>query len=181
MTLADFMLLGKSSATGAWCKFPRDVLPLFGSGMKPQRCTKTAKFDEERGAVSTSEHTPCGDPLDFWAYAALALINAPRVIGRKQHMPHERIEREQLKQLGLVGKFPLRAWTEIVLTVAPADNRTGEPSTEAHLTGEKCLHYCRTHLRVRLGTLEYVEGHWRGNPALGMKRNRYRLEKEKQP
>jgi hypothetical protein len=27
-----------------------------------------------------------------------------------------------------------------------------------------------------MGQLEYVESHWRGNPALGMKRSRYRLE-----
>jgi hypothetical protein len=109
-------------------------------------------------------------------YAVLALINSPRVIGQRQHMPHERIEREKLKALGLVGKFPLRAWTEILLSVAPPDDRTGEPSNEAHLTGEKCLHFCRTHLRVRLGQLEYVEGHYRGNPALGFKRSRYKLE-----
>jgi hypothetical protein len=31
-------------------------------------------------------------------------------------------------------------------------------------------------LRVRRGALEYVHGHWRGNPALGMKRGDYRVE-----
>jgi hypothetical protein len=112
----------------------------------------------------------------FICYAFLALINTPRIIGRRQHMPHERVEREKLKALGLVGKFPLHAWTEIVLKVAPPDDRTGEPSTEGHLTGERCLHFVRTFLRVRMGQLEYVESHWRGNPALGMKRSRYRLE-----
>jgi hypothetical protein len=114
--------------------------------------------------------------VHFWLYAALALINTPRIIGRRQHMPHERVEREKLKGLGLVGKFPLHAWTEIILKVAPPDVRTGEPSTEAHLTGERCLHFVRTFLRVRMGQLEYVDAHWRGNPALGMKRSRYRLE-----
>jgi hypothetical protein len=51
-----------------------------------------------------------------------------------------------------------------------------EPASEGHLTGEKCLHFVRTFLRVRMGQLEYVDAHWRGNPALGMKRSRYRLE-----
>jgi hypothetical protein len=145
-------------------------LPLIGSGPKP--C-----LDGIASAVK--EH---GDPriyLSFWlAYAALAIINSPRIIGQRQHMPHERVEREKLKALGLVGKFPLRAWTEIVLKVALPDDKSGEPSKEAHLTGEKCLHYCRTHLRWCEGRLEYlpVEGHWRGNPALGIKRSRYRVE-----
>ena len=48
-----------------------------------------------------------------------------------------------MQPLGLVGKFPLRAWTENILKVALPDDRTGEPSKEARLTGEKCLHYCR--------------------------------------
>jgi hypothetical protein len=117
----------------------------------------------------------------FKIYAALALINSPRIIGRRQHMPHERVEREKLKALGLIGKFPLHAWTEIILKVAPPDERTGEPASEAHLVGEKCLHFVRTFLRVRMGQLEYVESHWRGNPALGMKRSRYRLEPGAQP
>jgi hypothetical protein len=56
---------------------------------------------------------------------------------------------KRMQPLGLVGKFPLRAWTENILKVALPDDRTAEPSKEAHLTGEKCLHYCRTHLRVR--------------------------------
>jgi hypothetical protein len=31
-------------------------------------------------------------------------------------------------------------------------------------------------LGVRLGQPEYVEGCWRGNPALGIKRSRYKLD-----
>jgi hypothetical protein len=153
-------------------------LPLIGSGLKPQRYYvhgnsdgQTRRFDRPTASVH-----------DFVDYATLALINSPRVIGQRGHYPHGRAERERLKKLKLVGKFPLRAWTEILLEVAPnpQDRSTGAP-VEMYLTGERCLHYCRTYLRVRHGMLEYVEGHWRGNPALGMKRSRYRLEKERQP
>jgi hypothetical protein len=153
------------------------TLPLVASGRKPDREAQRewSKVVQEREPML---------PLDdaslmaahFVIYAALALINTPRVIGQRRHMPHERIERDKLKSLGLVGKFPLHAWTEIILRVALPDDRTGEPSREAHLTGEKCLHFCRTHIRVRLGLLEYVEGHYRGNPALGFKRSRYSVE-----
>jgi hypothetical protein len=150
------------------------ALPLVHSGLKPQRSREYFRGSEVRVFDK-----PVADREDFWNYATLALINTPRVIGQKQHNSNERIERDKLKRMKLVGKFPLRAWTEIVLRVKTnPDDRSDEPSQEAHLTGERCLHYCRTYLRVRMGMLEYVEGHWRGNPALGMKRSRYRLEKE---
>ena len=148
-------------------------LPLVHSGLKPQRYSeiKSVNGDVRKFGKPTARID------DFIHYALLALINTPRVIGQRTHWPHERLEREKLKKLNLVGKFPLRAWTEIILKIAQQDNRTGEPSEEHHLTGERCLHFCRTYLRVRLGMIEYVEGHWRGNPALGMKRSRYRVEK----
>jgi hypothetical protein len=150
------------------------VLPLVHSGLKPQRSREHFRGDDARVFDQ-----PVAATEDFWNYATLALINTPRVIGQKQHNPNERIERDKLKKMKLVGKFPLRAWTEIVLRVTTnPEDRSNELSQETHLTGERCLHYCRTYLRVRKGMLEYVEGHWRGNPALGMKRSRYRLEKE---
>jgi hypothetical protein len=150
------------------------TLPLINSGLKPQRSYEHKNFD---GGVRRFDR-PVASIEDFFHYAILSLINTPRIIGQRQHMPHLRAERDQLKKLKLVGKFPLRAWTEILLTVAMPQTRYEEPSQEAHLTGERCLHYCRTHIRVRLGMLEYVEGHWRGNPALGMKRSRYRLAED---
>jgi hypothetical protein len=152
-------------------------LPLVGSGLKPQR---SYEHVSSQGEVRQFDR-PTGAIQDFVDYATLALINSPRVIGQRGHYPHGRTERDLLKKLKLVGKFPLRAWTEIMLEVTPfpRDARR-EGSKEMHLTGEKCLHYCRTYLRVRLGQLEYIEGHWRGNPALGMKQSRYRLEKGKQ-
>jgi hypothetical protein len=145
-------------------------LPLVNSGGQPSR--HRSRLGPDGNAHPCEAH---GCELTFDAYAALALINSPRVIGQRQHMPHERIEREKLKQRRLVGKFPVQAWTEIMLTVAPPDARSGEPASEGHLTGDKCLHFCRTHLRARRGRLEYVEGHWRGDPALGIKQSRYRV------
>jgi len=108
-------------------------------------------------------------------YAALAIINSPRMIGRKQHSPHRGLERRLLNAKHLVGKFPLHAWTELKLSVADIGKKSDGTSHEAHYTGEKCLHFCRSHLRVRNGRLERVSAHWRGNPALGIKRTRYRL------
>lgn len=105
---------------------------------------------------------------------SLALINTPRVIGRKQHMPHAGLQKRLAASRGMVGKFPLHGWTEIVLEVTPP-KMAGDTVHEARLTGERCLHFCRAHLRIRNGGLEIVKSHWRGDPALGMKRTRYRL------
>jgi hypothetical protein len=106
------------------------------------------------------------------AHFMLVLINSPRIIGRRQHMPNVGLERRLTRGLG-VGKFPLHAWTEIRLEVAkPTFIDDGEPH-EAHLTGRRALHFCRKHIRIRNGQLEYVSAHWRGDPALGIKRSRY--------
>ena len=106
------------------------------------------------------------------AYALLAIINTPRIIGRKQHMPHRGLERALIRSLG-AGRFPLHAWTEVVLSMKFRED--GDGDHETHLTGQRCLHFCRAHLRVRQGQLQFVRAHWRGDPALGMKRTRYRL------
>lgn len=106
-------------------------------------------------------------------YGALVLINTPRLIGRKQHMPHRGLERRLTCAKGLVGKFPLHAWTELKLSVSAMMKQADGTEHEAHYTGEKCLHFCRAHLRVKNGRLEQVRSHWRGNPALGIKRTRY--------
>jgi hypothetical protein len=104
----------------------------------------------------------------------LLFVNSPKIIGRRQRMPHAGLERRLTRALGY-GSFPLHAWHEIKLEVAkPVEIDDGKPH-EAHLTGARALHFCRAHLRVKQGRLEYVSSHWRGDPAVGVKRARYRL------
>lgn len=108
-------------------------------------------------------------------YAALALINTPRIFGRRQHEPHRGLARDLVRTKSAVGKFPLHAWTEIKLEITDP-RETGESSSRSvHYTGERARHFCRTHLRIRLGKVELVPSHWRGNEALGIKHSRYRL------
>lgn len=103
----------------------------------------------------------------------LTLINTPKVIGRQQHMPNASLERRLLKRRRDIGRFPLHAWTEIKLQIhAPANLSDDEP-VEAHLTGQRALHFCRAHLRVKNGRVEFVRSHWRGDASLGIKRSRY--------
>lgn len=107
--------------------------------------------------------------------AFLLFINTPRVIGRRQHMPHRGLAKRLLKARGPIGKFPLNAWTEILLEVTPPADAFDDDSVEARLTGQRALHFCRAHLRVRLGRLEFVKSHWRGDASLGIKHSRYRV------
>lgn len=106
--------------------------------------------------------------------ATLALINTPKIIGRDQHLPNRGLERSLQKQS--IGKYPLHAWNELKLRVAkPIEIDDGEPH-EDHLTGRRALHFCRAHLRIKLGKIEHVTSHWRGDAALGIKQTRYRVE-----
>jgi hypothetical protein len=104
---------------------------------------------------------------------ALGLINTPRLIGRRQHMPDAKLEKSLLSRKLQIGNFAVRAWTEILLKVCPTVDASSGPSRVAHLTGQKAMHFCRAHLRLRLGRLEIVRGHWRGDASLGVKRSRY--------
>lgn len=111
--------------------------------------------------------------MHYEALASLALINTPRLIGRKQHMANRGLERKLARSMGAEGRFPLRGWTEIELSVTP--NSPDGKIEETRYTGARCLHFCRAHLRVRLGRVEMVSAHWRGDASLGIKRSRYTL------
>jgi hypothetical protein len=101
-------------------------------------------------------------------YAFLALINSPAVIGRRQLFPHRRLVRHFAG-----SKFALHPWTEIKLALnKPVEIDDGAPH-EPQITGPRALHFCRAHVRIRLGKLEYVTAHWRGNPSVGVKQSRY--------
>lgn len=105
----------------------------------------------------------------------LAFINSPKIIGQKQHMPSQNLERKLLKNRKNIGVFPLHAWKEIILRITPPEDASNKESKEAHLTGNKALHWCRAHLRLQYGKLVVVRGHWRGDASLGIEQRKYRL------
>lgn len=109
------------------------------------------------------------------AVGMLSMINTPRIIVRQQHQPHAGLQRKIAASRGMIGKFPLKAWTELKLEVTPPRDASNDGEHEAHLTGGKAYHFCRCHLRIRLGQLELVSAHWRGDPALGIKQTRYAI------
>jgi hypothetical protein len=131
----------------------------------PLECKRDDETDEE-----------CADRFDESAgwgraiMAAVAVINSPRVIGRREHQPHVGLQRELGRQHNAGGKFPMECWTEIMLEVTPTAHGVGHDGV---LTGKRALHFCRAHLRLRLGRVELVSSHWRGDPAIGLRRGRY--------
>lgn len=118
---------------------------------------------------ATREHA---STIIYSLYAFLALINSPRVVGRAQHSPHRLLRKEIASKKRSLGSFQLRDWTEIKLQINRHPEATSDAG-ESCLTGEKALHFCRSHLRVRFGKLEIVSAHWRGNPAVGIAQSRY--------
>ena len=171
-----------STSTGVWSSYPdpftvnlkwRGKLedgnwPIrFSRSSLGKKLVSETGIDPQRVAITTG----------LAIVGALAFINSPKVIGRKQHMPHRGLERELLKQQKVIGKFPLHAWTEILLDVTPPKDAAGEHEFEAHLTGRRALHFVRAHLRIRDGKLIFVKAHWRGDASLGIKQSRYRVTK----
>lgn len=105
----------------------------------------------------------------------LALINTPKIVGRTTHLPHIGLQKRLARAYSMPGKYPLQAWHEIKLHInIPMEFRNEQ--VEGHLTGMRALHFCRSYLRIRQGRLELVNWHWRGNPALGIRQTRYRVE-----
>lgn len=110
------------------------------------------------------------------ALLALDIIGQPSLSRLVTHAPHRGLERQLLRQG--VGKYPLLAWHEVV--IKPQDRPLTQEEIDGHLTGRKCLHFVRGHRRrYRDGRETTVTHHWRGDPALGMQRTRYRVEGRK--
>lgn len=109
------------------------------------------------------------------AIVALGFINAPRIVGRRVHMPHAGLQRKLSAAMRLPGKHPLNAWTEIKLEITPPPVPDDPSIREVRLSGAKALHFCRSYMRVRLGRVEIVSWSWRGDAALGIRQSRYML------
>lgn len=107
-----------------------------------------------------------------WSLLVLDLINTPGLVGLRQHDPHRGLARKLATYRA--GSYPLRGWSEIVLK--HQTRIAEEPEHHTGATFHKCLHFVRSHLRhYRDGKVSVIPAHWRGDPALGIKRTRYRL------
>lgn len=107
-----------------------------------------------------------GHVLDL--YSALAIINSPKIVVAETAQTHRGFKKKFATSTGFQ---PREYWTKIRLQAIDRDSLAGG----GIVSGEKCLHFCRSHLRIRNGKLERVRSHWRGNPAVGVKQSNYRV------
>ena len=147
---------------------PRIIrLPLMGS--------------DDLGQTFFARRAWCNEPQHFaggistFLYAVLSMINTPRVVGRRIHQPHAGLQRKVAAAHSMPGKYPLRAWHELVLEVKPPRDESEREPQQTILTGGKALHFVRAYLRISGGHLQLVSAHWKGDPALGLKQTRYRV------
>ncbi len=124
------------------------------------------KLNDDKIEVADWEFSE--DIFCLWLHAALFCINSPKVIGRQSHQIHRGLEKK-LRREGM--NFPADHWTELQLECFKPSNEGVGSET---ISGKKCLHYVRSFTRVRLGKLEWVTDHWRGDPALGTRHKQYR-------
>jgi hypothetical protein len=114
----------------------------------------------------------------------LLLVNQPRILGMETHMAKPGFQRALAKKLG-GGSFPYKGWTTLTLKVRDPELWDLEPefqgTRETYLSARRAQHFVRKFSRIRRGKLEYVKAHWRGDPSLGMKNTRYKVELDDQP
>lgn len=165
---------------------PAGDLPLLGAADPDEFALNSAITMEELGNAPRTPGTAYFDAskldLDaalaleqnraYWLYAALAIINSPKIVDRSTRPPSSGLQKRLARRFG--APFQLLPWHEIFLDIRPPT--TGEERGEGgRLTGPKALHFCRSFLRIRLGKLERVRAHWRGDPALGLSQASYRV------
>lgn len=100
--------------------------------------------------------------------ATLGLLATPRLI---------HIEKDDLARLNKArvkrGNYPYIETHKVRLSLSLREEIKRQQHAE---TGaERMLHFVRAHWRFRLGQLEMVRPHWRGNPELGIKKPNYEV------
>lgn len=108
-------------------------------------------------------------------FPLLSIINSPNIIPREivKAGGSRQSRRRLASRLGINHRRLV--FTKINLEVLSHEN-TKTNNESNRITGKKCLHYCRSFLRIRKGKLERVRAHWRGDPALGIKRGDYTVQ-----
>lgn len=106
------------------------------------------------------------------AVLLLDIINQPTLCHLKVHQPHRGLEKKLLS--AGAGRYPLLAWHEVI--IKPQDRPLTRQEIDGHLTGRKCLHFVRGHPRTLTDRDVWVKHHWKGDPALGIKRTRYKVK-----
>lgn len=124
---------------------------------------------ERFGAFMDPDSAPAQlERLGRCAVAALSLINTPRV---SEAVPQDlsKLNRARLKR----GRPELLTYSTVVIRPGLALTR---PPAVAGTGQGRALHKVRAHFRLRLGKVEIVRSHWRGDESNGVRIHDYRVE-----
>jgi hypothetical protein len=112
------------------------------------------------------------EALAWLVMGCLSIINTPAIFKHTEHEPHAGLRRELVRRGLLEPSRRQRPWVEIKLDIRPPSDL---PGGGERMTGTKALHFCRAHMRFRLGKVEWVRSHWRGDASKGVVRHDYRV------
>lgn len=132
-------------------------------------------FDLRRNAFWSAVHmhqalffSAAGGSLDLLSratWSAIALINTPRIADVRDadlsQVNNARMKRKQP---------PILQHKIVTIAIDRGTHGDGFQKTE---TGGRPLHHVRAFLRMRLGKVQLVRPHWRGNPRFGVVVHRY--------
>jgi hypothetical protein len=131
------------------------------------------EIEQIKTKVEFSEEVHCHHAITT-VVMMLNLINTPGLVGFRQHMPHRALQKDIGRALGVSGSYPLQSWSEVV--VKTHTEMAGDSIAESGHTFRKCLHFVRSHRRRLTNKEIIIPAHWRGDPALGIKRTRYTVK-----
>jgi hypothetical protein len=103
-------------------------------------------------------------------FAFLALINSPKIIKRDP----ARLDRLNKKRVA-AGRYTYHPHHVVRLNVDRKLYRVG--ASDGGDGASRALHFVRAHLRLWNGRYILVSPHWRGDPAVGMRKTSYEIDR----
>lgn len=100
-----------------------------------------------------------------WVCAVLCLINTPRIAEVRPH-DHTKLNKARARS----RKPPVLDWGEVTIRIDAGLPGRGDQTSPTDL---RALHHVRAHLRIRLGQVELVRPHHRGDPSAGIRLHRH--------
>lgn len=102
-----------------------------------------------------------------WLVAALCLIGAPHMT-TKRDVDMSKLNKARRRN----GRAEFLAYREIKLSLSPGEVNETRPDSESDRVG-RALHHVRAHYRLLPGGVAAVRQHMRGDPSLGVIRQRH--------
>lgn len=144
----------------------------FTTYRDPMLRVRIKNREAHKGRTSIAEHAAAA-----WVRVikAIALLQSPGLLDvSERHGADEKLQKARIK----AGKRPLVDFREVVIHISRQEREARERAADYEKRTGKRLHRVRSFVRMRLGKLERVREHWRGdasNGAVGVRNYRVKL------